>query len=50
MAELKGYVYLPKSKVSVCLKPGATLTPEEADDLDEYFLTIAEARNKRSKS
>lgn len=35
-------IYLPRSGVLVCLKPGEDLTDEEVEALEEFFLLIKE--------
>lgn len=35
-------IWLPKSGVMVCLKPGEDLTDEELEALEEFFLLIKE--------
>lgn len=37
-------LFLPRSQVTVCLKPGETLTEDEASELDEFFLMVAQSR------
>jgi hypothetical protein len=37
-------VLLPRSKVTVCLNPGETLTMDEIAELDEWFLAAQAAR------
>ena len=37
-------VLLPRSRVTVCLKPGETLTVDEIAELDEWFLAVQAAR------
>jgi hypothetical protein len=39
-------VWLPKAKVIVCLSPGAELSEEEIEALEEYFLLLQEARKQ----
>lgn len=42
-------VYLPKSKVIVCLKTGETLTDDEVTWLDEYFLEVEKMHDSGGK-
>ena len=40
-------IYLPRSGVLVCLKPGEDLTDDEVEALEEFFLLIKERLRDR---
>ena len=42
MASRGQAIYMPKSEVLVCLKPGEDLTDEEIEALEEFLLLIKE--------
>lgn len=43
-------IWLPKSGVLVCLKPGEDITDNEIEALEEFFLMVKEARDASSAS